>query len=81
MSVYEVKGPGGGRRGAVGGGDDVGSGLDLDGAMAACGLDEFADRPAGLALDPAADRQRGEHGGQVRPAAGSSHGKSGVTTA
>src|SRR6266516_2840129 len=33
----------------VGGGDDVVAGLDLDGAVAAGGLDELADGPAGLA--------------------------------
>jgi hypothetical protein len=36
----------------VGGGDGVRPGLDLDGAVAAGGLDEFADGPAGLVLDP-----------------------------
>jgi hypothetical protein len=41
----------------VGGGDGVRAGLDLDGAVDAGGLDEFADGPAGLVLDPAADRQ------------------------
>jgi len=49
----------------VGGGDGVRPGLDLDGAVAAGGLDEFADGPAGLVLDPAADRQGGEDDGQV----------------
>ena len=49
----------------VGGGDDVVAGLDLDGAVAAGGVDELADRPAGLVLDPAADGQGGEHDGQV----------------
>ena len=49
----------------IGGGDGVRPGLDLDGAVAAGGLDESADGPAGLVLDPAADRQRGEHDGQV----------------
>ena len=42
-----------------------GPGLDLDGAVAAGGLDEFADGPAGLVLDPAADRHGGEDDGQV----------------
>jgi hypothetical protein len=55
----------GGRRAGVGGGDGVLAGLDLDGAVAAGGLDELADGPAGLVLDPAADRQGGEHDGQV----------------
>ena len=32
----------------VGGGEDVVSGLDLDGAVAAGGADEFLDGPAGL---------------------------------
>jgi hypothetical protein len=50
----------------VGGGDGVRPGLDLDGAVAAGGLDELADGPAGLVLDPAADRQGGEDDGQVR---------------
>ena len=39
---------------------------DLDGAVAAGGLDELADGPAGLVFDPAADRERGEDDGQVR---------------
>ena len=50
----------------VGGGDGVRPGLDLDGAVAAGGLDEFADGPAGLVLDPAADSQGGERDSQVR---------------
>jgi len=41
------------------------SGLDLEGAVAAGGLAELADGPAGLVLDPAADRQCGEDDGQV----------------
>jgi hypothetical protein len=41
----------------VGGGVGARVGLDLDGAVEAGGLDEFADGPAGLVLDPAADRQ------------------------
>ena len=49
----------------VGGGDGVRAGLDFDGAVAAGGPDEFADGPAGLVLDPAADRQGGEDDGQV----------------
>jgi hypothetical protein len=39
----------------VGGGEDVVAGLDFDGAVSAGGSDEFADGPAGLVLDPAAD--------------------------
>jgi hypothetical protein len=39
----------------VGGGDGLPSGLDLDGAVAAGGLDEFPDRPAGLRFDSPAD--------------------------
>lgn len=35
-------------------------------AVAACGLDELADRPAGALLDEAADGQGGKHDGQVR---------------
>jgi len=42
-----------------------GAGLDPNGAVAAGGADELADRPAGLDLDPAADRDGGEHDGQV----------------
>jgi hypothetical protein len=53
----------GGQR--VGGGDGMPSGLDLEGAVAAGGLDELADGPAGLVLDPAADRQGREDDGQV----------------
>jgi hypothetical protein len=49
----------------VGGGDGVLTGLDADGAVAAGGSDELADGPAGLGFDPAADRQGGEHDGQV----------------
>lgn len=45
----------------VGGGDGLPSGLDLNGAVAAGGLDEFPDRPAGLCLGPAADGKGGEH--------------------
>jgi hypothetical protein len=43
----------------------VRAGLDLDGAVAAGGLDGLADGPAGLLLDPPADRERGEDDGQV----------------
>jgi hypothetical protein len=49
----------------VGGGDDVRAGLDLDRAVAACGADEFPDRPSRAVFDPAADRQGGEHDRQV----------------
>jgi hypothetical protein len=49
----------------VGGGDGLPSGLDLDGAVAAGGLDEFPDGPACLGLDPAADGERGEDDGEV----------------
>jgi hypothetical protein len=38
----------------VGGGDGVAAGVDLDGAVAAGGLDESLDAPAGFVLDPAA---------------------------
>jgi hypothetical protein len=55
--LAEVVGEGGG------GGDGVRAGLNFDGAVAAGGLDEFADGPAGLVLDPAADRQGSEHDG------------------
>jgi hypothetical protein len=40
-------------------------GLDLDRAVAAGGLYELADRPAGDVLDPPADRERGEHDRQM----------------
>jgi hypothetical protein len=49
----------------IGGGQDVLAGLDLDLAVAAGGLDELPDRPAGLRLDPAADGQGGEHDSEV----------------
>src|ERR1700722_19901917 len=49
----------------VGGGDDVGAGLNFYGAVAAGGLDEFADGPAGLVFDPAADGQGGEDDGEM----------------
>ena len=48
------------------GGDGVRPGLDCDGPVAAGGLDELADGPAGLALDPAADCQCREDDGHVR---------------
>jgi hypothetical protein len=50
----------------ISGDNSVWAGLDLDGAVAAGGLDELADGPAGLVLDPPADRERREHDGQVR---------------
>src|ERR1700733_8977492 len=49
----------------VGGGDGLLAGLDLDLAVAAGGLDELPDRPAGLRLDPPADGERCEHDRQV----------------
>jgi len=49
----------------VGGDDGLPSGLDLDGAVAAGGLDEFPDRPAGSRLDPAADGEGCEHDREV----------------
>ena len=47
------------------GGQGVAAGVDLDGAVAAEGADEFLDRPAGPGLDAVGDRQRGEHDGEV----------------
>ena len=41
------------------------AGFDLDGAVAACGADEFLDAPTGLVLDVVADGHRGEHDAQV----------------
>lgn len=49
----------------AGGGDEVLACLDLDGAIAAGGLAEPADRPASVLLDPPADCQGGEHDGEV----------------
>src|SRR6185437_4987884 len=43
----------------------MGSGLDLDGAVAAGCFHEFADGPAGAVFDPAADGEGGEDDGQV----------------
>jgi hypothetical protein len=43
----------------------VGAGLDLDGAVAAGGLHELLDRPAGAVFNPSADREGGEDDGQV----------------
>src|SRR3954447_10807372 len=51
--------------GGVRGGDGVAAGLDFDSAVAAGGADELLDRPAGPVLDPAADREGGEHDAQV----------------
>ncbi len=39
----------------IGGDDDAAPALDLDGAVAAGGADEFPDWPAGPVLDPPAD--------------------------
>ena len=52
-------------RGGVGGGYGLLSGLDLDLAVAAGGLDELPDRPAGSRLDPAAGSEGSEHDVQV----------------
>jgi hypothetical protein len=49
----------------LGGGDGVRVGLDLDGAVVAGCLDEFADLPAGLVVDPATAGQRREDDGQM----------------
>jgi hypothetical protein len=48
-----------------GGGERLLSGLDRDGALAACGPHEFLDAPTCLGLDPVADGQGGEHDGHV----------------
>jgi hypothetical protein len=48
----------------VGGGDELRSGLDLDGLASASGPDELADGPAGSVLDPVADCERGEDDGR-----------------
>jgi hypothetical protein len=42
------------------------AGLDFDGAVAAGGADESSDRLASADFDPAADREGGEHDGQLR---------------
>jgi hypothetical protein len=55
----------GGRRGGVSDGDGLLSGLELDGAVLAGCLGEFADGPAGLRLDPAADGKGGEDDAEV----------------
>ena len=39
--------------------------MDLDGAVAAGGADDFLDGPAGAVLDGPGDGQGGEHDGQV----------------
>jgi hypothetical protein len=44
--------------------DGVRPGLDLNAAVAAGGLDELSDRPAGLVLDRAADQERREDNAQ-----------------
>jgi hypothetical protein len=49
----------------VSGGDDVIAGLDVNGAVAAGGLDEPAGGPAGRVLDPAADGQGREDDAQL----------------
>jgi hypothetical protein len=48
-----------------GGGDGLPSGLKLDGAVLAGCRGEFADEPACLRLDPAADGKDGEDDGEV----------------
>src|SRR5215211_9142682 len=45
--------------------EDVVAGLDGDAAVAAQGLHEFPDRPAGLAFEPVADGEGGNHDGEV----------------
>ena len=47
------------------GGQGVAAGVDLDGAVAAQGADEFLDRPTGPGLDAVGDCQRGEDDGEV----------------
>jgi hypothetical protein len=49
----------------VGSGDGLASGLDLYGAVAAGGLDEFPDGSAGSRFDPAADGEGCEDDGEV----------------
>src|SRR6185312_10223452 len=49
----------------LGCGDGPGSGLDLNGAVAAGSPDEFADGPAGPGFDEAADGEGGQDDGQV----------------
>jgi hypothetical protein len=44
---------------------DVVAGLDRDAAVAAQSLHEFFDAPSGLAFEPSADREGGEHDGEV----------------
>ena len=41
------------------------AGFDLDGAVAACGSDEFLDAPAGLVLDVVTDGHRCDNDAQV----------------
>ena len=50
----------------VGGSQDLPSGLDLHGAVAPGGANEFLDTPTSLGLDPMADGQRGDDDAQVR---------------
>ena len=57
--VGEVVGDG------VGGGECVFSGLDGDGAVAACGPDELLHAPAGLVLDPVGEGHGCEHDREV----------------
>ena len=45
--------------------EDVVAGLDGDAAVAAQGLYEFLDRPAGLAFEPVADGEGGHHDCEV----------------
>jgi hypothetical protein len=45
--------------------EDVVAGLDRDAAVAAQSLHEFFDAPSGLAFEPSADREGGEHDGEV----------------
>jgi hypothetical protein len=54
-----------GRREGCAAVEDVVAGLDRDAAVAAQSLHEFFDAPSGLALEPSADREGGEHDGEV----------------
>src|SRR5690349_12771926 len=58
--VSEVVGDG------VGGGDELLACADLNGAVAAGGAHEAADRPAGAVLDELAHGERGEHDREAR---------------
>ena len=64
----------------VGGCDRLPSGLDLNGAVAAGGLDESPDGPACLRLDLAADGKRGEDDRQVASMESRSSGAHGHVT-